>query len=100
MLISDSRPAAQAMYADGTRRFFDDVGCLAAWLDRSSESPKAVWVRGPDDHGWSEASGARFSAGHVTPMDFGFLPAREGVSFAEVRAAVKLKTQARPGAAP
>jgi nitrous oxide reductase accessory protein NosL len=100
MLISDPHPSAQALLRDGTRYFFDDVGCLAAWLDRESERPVALWVRTIRNDGWIDAHEVRYSAGHITPMDFGFLPAAQGFNFEELGAAVRAKLRSTPGAAP
>jgi hypothetical protein len=96
MLVSEKPPAAQLTLADGTRKHFDDLGCMAAWLSRREDAhPVGAWVR--QGEGWVPAAGARFSAGHATPMDFGFLAAREGVSWGEVQAAVSAKVQRMEG---
>ena len=85
MLVSDRGAAAQAALVGGARKFFDDVGCLAAWLEQTGETPMGVWVRTPDAQGWADAYTARFAAGQHTPMDYGYLPAARGVSFQELR---------------
>lgn len=90
MLVSEKAPAAQLTLADGTRHYFDDLGCMAAWLDRSRSTPRQLWVR--QGEAWVPAASARFAPGARTPMDYGFLPAAEGgVSWDEVRAAVRQK---------
>jgi nitrous oxide reductase accessory protein NosL len=95
MLVSEKPPAAQALREDGARKFFDDVGCLVAWEDRVKPQLKARWVRGPGGEGWVAAEEAKYSGGHVTPMDFGFLADSAGVSYDEVRAAVREKARPR-----
>ena len=95
MLLSEPAPSAQLLSADGTRRFFDDVGCLAEWLDRHPHDAAAAWVRSADQHGWQRADAARFVDGQRTPMDYGFLPSKSGVSFAALREAVRNKAQHR-----
>lgn len=100
MLLSERRPAAQLMLADGTRMFFDDVGCMAEWLARGSERPAAAWVPGPDGVGWQDAFASRYSAGHRTPMDYGFLSADDGMTFPQLQTAVRQKTKSRREEAP
>ncbi|MFT3712046.1 MAG: hypothetical protein QM817_30760 [Archangium sp.] len=94
MLVSEKAPSAQLLLENGQRKFFDDVGCLISWEDREHPQVVARWVRDPRGEGWVDPAQTRFAAGK-TPMDFGFLPANEGVGFDEVRAAVAKK--ARPG---
>lgn len=96
MLVTDKAPAAQALLQNGQRKFFDDLGCMVAWEARESPSLKGHWVRTPANDGWAPADSAHYTSGHVTPMDFGFLPAAEGVSFDEVRAEVARKTRRAP----
>ena len=94
MLVSQKPTAAQALTAQGKRLFFDDIGCLVAWEDREAPKVTARWVRAPSGTGWVDPTSAHFSAGHPTPMDFGFLPDAQGtVSFDALRAAVKVKAQ-------
>jgi hypothetical protein len=95
MLVSEKAAAAQAVTAEGKRKFFDDPGCLIAWEDREHPQLKGQWVRLGD--GWVDAKATRYSSGHVTPMDFGFLADAQGLSYEEVSAAVKAKAQQRPG---
>lgn len=96
MLVSERAPSAQVVLADGHRKFFDDVGCMVAWQDREARAVKAQWVRGPNGEGWVDPSLTKFSSGHPTPMDFGFLAATEGVGFEQVREAVRSKTRRQP----
>lgn len=98
MLVSEKPPASQAVTADGKRRFFDDLGCMVAWEEREGTKVSARWVR--DQGGsWVDPTQVKFSAGHSTPMDFGFLADAQGtVSWEAVRAAVLAKS--RGGADP
>lgn len=101
MLVSEKPPSAQALTAEGKRRFFDDLGCLVAWEDREHPKVTARWVRDPSGTGWVDPVATHFSPGHPTPMDFGFLPDAQGAaSFEQVRAAVREKAQRRPGSNP
>ncbi|MGA9526106.1 MAG: hypothetical protein WBV82_31900 [Myxococcaceae bacterium] len=93
MLVTEKPPSAQLTLSNGTRRFFDDVGCLVAYLDREGQSPHAMWVRKGD--AWVSAVEARYASGVVTPMDFGFVAADQGIGWDEVKAAVREKTQAQ-----
>ncbi len=89
MLVSEKPPAAQALMTDGTRKYFDDVGCLALWLDAEPRATKKTWVRGHGGEGWVEAEATRYATGQRTPMDYGFLAALEGIGFDEVRRRMK-----------
>jgi copper chaperone NosL len=95
MLVSEPRPAAQAVLPGGTRKFFDDVGCLVEWLDRSGEVPLRMWVRPPAGDGWIDARAARYGEGQRTPMDYGFLASDGGRSFEELRVALRARRAAR-----
>jgi nitrous oxide reductase accessory protein NosL len=77
MLVDDRRSAAQVVTAIGDRLYFDDVGCMVAWLDEHKDSARA-WVRMPSGDGWLDARGARYVAGEKTPMDFGYVPSGTG----------------------
>lgn len=91
MLVSERDPAAQLLLADGTRHFFDDVGCMVSFVDQEKLSPKAEWVH--LGNGWWPASKARFAKAR-TPMDFGYVAATEGITFDEVKTAVRQKLEA------
>ena len=95
MLVSEKPPAAQVLPVKGTRKFFDDVGCMVAWEDREAPQLKARWVRNPVGDGWVDATTAHYLGGQITPMDFGFLPAEEGISFEEMKTAVRAKAARR-----
>jgi copper chaperone NosL len=97
MLVSERQPAAQALLRDGSRKFFDDVGCLAAYLTQPGVVAQAAWVHGPDSDLWVDALTAHYSAGHRTPMDFGYLAASSGITFAELKQQVAAKTKRERG---
>lgn len=83
MVLSDPSFAAQLVTADGRRLYFDDVGCLAAYLHESPRPVARSWVRARA--GWVEAGAARFSSGASSPMGFGFVTdARGSLDFAAV----------------
>jgi hypothetical protein len=95
MLVSERAPAAQLLTRSGARRFFDDVGCMAEWLEENPDAATHVWVRRPDGDGWQNVTSARFAGAQRTPMDYGFIPAPAGVDFAAVQAAVRSKARRR-----
>jgi hypothetical protein len=90
MLVSERAPAAQLLLDDGTRIHFDDVGCLVGWVEREKVVPRGQWVRVGD--GWMRAEEARYQRAS-TPMDFGYVGAREGVDWATVRQAALAKSR-------
>lgn len=98
MLVSEPRPAAQATAADGSRKFFDDVGCLVHWLETEGDSARHVWVRAPVSPGWVDARAAKYRAGQRTPMDYGFLAALDGISFQELVRALRERRNRETGA--
>jgi len=81
MILSDRRFAAQVRDSQKRRlHYFDDIGCAIRWLaehepesslTRNSELPE-IWVMSPNGEKWIEARTSRFSAGHQTPMGYGF----------------------------
>jgi copper chaperone NosL len=91
MLLSEKAYAAQLVTNAGARLYFDDVGCLAAYMNASAERERAAWVHGPTS--WLPAREAHFSAGAQTPMGFGFAADPAGpLDFATVLSRVSEKT--------
>ncbi len=84
MLLSERPYAAQAIDPEGDRRFFDDVGCLADYLNDHPGS-YAAWVA--LDDGWVDVAQARFVGDRRTPMGSGFAASADGgLDFTAVRA--------------
>ena len=83
MLVSDKRYAAQLL-ADGERRYFDDIGCLAAFvLEHAGHAEQAAstsksWVRDAQSASWIEARLAHYASGAKTPMDYGYEARSDG----------------------
>lgn len=76
MVLSDPRYAAQVSTEDGRRLYFDDIGCMASFLNaRASESVRA-WAR-VGGH-WHDARTMRYARDGQTPMGFGFVPRERG----------------------
>lgn len=96
MLVSDKRYAGQ-LAAGGERKYFDDIGCMALWVEGHGGRAERIWVKGSAGP-WVDAKTARFSPGAKTPMDFGFAPSESGeLAWDEVvrRAVAKSKGGAR-----
>lgn len=91
MLVEDRRSAAEVIAASGERKFFDDVGCMVAWIDESKTQPRKSWVRSPSGDGWIDAKSARYVKVDHTPMDYGFVPGNGGVSWDEMANAVRTR---------
>jgi hypothetical protein len=87
MLLDEPRFAAQAVAKDGSRLYFDDVGCLAGWLEEHPAGAAQAWVRAGER--WLPPAEARFTAGEHTPMGYGFVAATRGVAWSEVRARLR-----------
>lgn len=97
MLVTQKPPSAQLTLEDGSRRYFDDVGCMVAYLDREQVAPRRMWVR--KGEGWVPPAEARYASGESTPMDFGFVAAEAGVSWEQVQVAVRARVRP-PGGTP
>ena len=76
MLVSDPRFAAQLVTHAHERLFFDDPGCLAAYMQAHPAEVERAWVH--TDTSWVEARAARFKAGASSPMGYGFIADRAG----------------------
>jgi len=73
MLIEKIRDSAQAISPDGKTWFFDDVGCLALWLEEQKNNDKWVlWVYSRDSKNWIDGRKAWYSRADYTPMHYGF----------------------------
>jgi copper chaperone NosL len=85
MLVSDPVYAAQLLDERGLRHYFDDVGCMDAYLvDHPESKPRGLWVRLGSR--WVAAESARYASGAATPMAYGFVAQELGpLDFAAVR---------------
>jgi hypothetical protein len=93
MLLSDPSTAAQIVNDRGERVFFDDVGCLAAYLADRPRAAHRAWVHLGSQ--WRQARAARYAAGASTPMGYGFVPRAGGaLDFAAVEQAVTARRSA------
>lgn len=87
MLVSEPRFSAQLLDQRGERHYFDDIGCLDAYLvDHPQSAPRGAWVRLGTR--WLPAESARYAAGAASPMAYGFVAQEDGpLDFAAVRRA-------------
>jgi hypothetical protein len=69
MVVSERRHAAQATVDGGPPLYFDDLGCLALWLE--GHAGAKAWARDAEGR-WVDATQARYATGAKTPMGFGF----------------------------
>jgi len=99
-VLKDQRAAAQALLPDDSRKFFDDVGCLATWLNVSGKKVSKAWAKGSDGERWVDALSARYGAGFRTPQGYGFLSADKGLSFRDLRIVAREKPDLPAPAAP
>jgi hypothetical protein len=76
MVLSDPRYAGQLSTKDGRRLYFDDIGCMATYLNGNSGVPLRVWVR-VGGH-WRDARSTRYARDAHTPMGFGYVPRASG----------------------
>jgi copper chaperone NosL len=94
MLVSQPRFAAELVTARGDKLYFDDPGCMAAYIDQHPGKPLHRWVRGREH--WFDADAARFSAGAQTPMDYGFEVTADGrIDWSTLRERVRVRTAER-----
>ena len=83
MLINDLDFASQVVAPDGKTWFFDDHGCMAAWLSaRPFKDEAIIWVKDLPSGEWIDGSHAWYSRTDQTPMSYGFgayMTYREGL---------------------
>jgi len=73
MIINDLSFASQVAAADGKTWFFDDHGCMAAWLvARRFEKAPRIWVPDLETGVWIDGRQAWYSRTDNTPMSSGF----------------------------
>ena len=74
MAISERNFAVQGVDQKGEVYKFDDIGCLILW--RHLEHPEIkfvkIWVKDVKSGKWIDARKAKYVAGVVTPMGYGF----------------------------
>jgi len=73
MPVESLEHAAQAVAPDGKTWFFDDIGCLATWMqDKAFKDDLVIWVHTEDTHKWIDGHKAWYSVTDETPMHYGF----------------------------
>jgi hypothetical protein len=89
MIVGDRHTAAEVLTKSDERIFFDDPGCMLAWLSSHPNQEKHAWVKDAQGTSWLDAHTAKWNSGAATPMDYGWTAsANDGQSFDEMRAAV------------
>jgi len=73
MEVNKKSFSAQVVDEGGKTWFFDDIGCMARWLnDRPLKKSDAVWVYTLDTNRWIDGRKALYSTVENTPMHYGF----------------------------
>jgi len=73
MVIQDLNFASQVVAPDGKTWFFDDHGCMAAWLsDKPFEAEAVIWVKDLPSGDWIDGKLAWYTRTDQTPMSYGF----------------------------
>jgi len=73
MVINDLNFASQVVAPDGRTWFFDDHGCMAAWLSaRPFQDEVIIWVKDLPSGEWIDGKLAWYSRTDQTPMSYGF----------------------------
>ncbi len=73
MTITTVENSAQAVAPDGRTWFFDDIGCLVNWYEKTDFKEKAtIWVYTHDTKKYIDGRKAWFNRVQTTPMGYGF----------------------------
>jgi copper chaperone NosL len=73
MFINDLNFASQVVAPDGKTWFFDDHGCMAAWISaRPFKAEAIIWVKDLPSGAWIDGKAAWYSRRDQTPMSYGF----------------------------
>ncbi len=93
MIVGEARTAGEITTSDGTRLYFDDIGCMLAYEHETHAVPRHEWVHDANGPSWIDAARAAYVAGEHTPMDFGFVAHARGPGYGpqEVRARVLVR---------
>lgn len=73
MPIEKIDDSCQVVAPDGKTWFFDDIGCMALWIeDKSFIDQAKIWVYAKDEKRYIDARVAWYSLTEETPMHYGF----------------------------
>lgn len=73
MPVEHLADSCQVNAPSGKTWFFDDVGCMAIWIENKSFIDDAkIWVYSRDTKDWIDARSAWYSLTDETPMRYGF----------------------------
>ncbi len=96
MLVTEARYSAQLTTQDPERIWFDDIGCLIAYIADRKPKVAHLWVHDAVTPRWLDATATRYQDGAKTPMDFGFVAgAKDGVDFATMQRTVLARMAAK-----
>lgn len=75
MGIEDEQAASQSLLADGTPRFFDDIGCMLMYLQDTDDEVEVSFVVDHNTGEWIDVSEAYYvhDGSIQTPMSYGFI---------------------------
>jgi len=90
MIINNLQFAAQVTSTAGKTWFFDDHGCMAAWISRGEfQEEPALWVPDLVTGEWIDGRAAWYSRTDSTPMSYGFgaysTPSDQYIDFATMQ---------------
>lgn len=73
MPIKKIDDSCQVVAPDGKTWFFDDIGCMALWIENKSFIDDAkIWVYAKDKQAYIDARDAWYTLTEQTPMHYGF----------------------------
>ena len=73
MTITTKENSAQAVAPDGRTWFFDDIGCMINWYEKTDFKDKAtIWVYTHDTKKYIDGRSAWYNRTQATPMGYGF----------------------------
>jgi len=96
MLVTEARYSAQVTTQLPERLWFDDIGCLVAYLADRKPKVQRIWVHDATTPRWLAAGDARYRDGAKTPMDFGFAAGtKDGIDFATMQRTILARIAAK-----
>ena len=73
MTITQKEFAVQLISDAGKTWLFDDIGCMAKWLDdKMFETAPHIFVYTQDSHTWIKAQDAHYNSAEKSPMGYNF----------------------------
>ncbi len=76
MVVSDRKNTVELKNPNNGKTYmFDDIGCMALWLDEEHipwRDKAVVWITDVDTGEWIDAKKAFYDTNNVTPMSYGY----------------------------